>query len=107
MCSKELAYSPQDQSHSTKLNDRQGAAIDLYNPLSNSYGRQQPPGLPAPVPGECSIVSSRQIQYFPGREDLRTLAVSGRSREPRGRSGQVGQAEMPVLMITPAGGADV
>lgn len=77
VCLKEPAYSPQNQSHSTKLNDQQGVAIDLYNPQSNSYGSQEQPPVPASIPGggPCGIPGKKR--YTRERENPRDFLVVG------------------------------
>lgn len=77
VCLKEPAYSPQNQSHSTKLNDQQGVAIDLYNPQSNSYGSQEQPSVPASIPGGSTSGVPGKKRYSRERENPHEFLVVG------------------------------
>ena len=77
VCLKEPEYSPQNQSHSTKLNDQQGVAIDLYNLQSNSYGSQQQPDVPAAIPGGRQGGIPGRKRYTIERENPRDFSVFG------------------------------
>jgi len=68
-----------NQSTSQKLNDSQGAIIELDNLLSNSYGNEHPPLFLTPTPTGNLELIFRQERYELQREDLRNLFVYRRA----------------------------
>jgi hypothetical protein len=140
MTTIEQECSRHNQSTSQKLNDSQGATIELDNPLSNSYGNEHPPLFLAPTTTGGLYIVYRLERYELERDFLRDLLVFGRpvhlvcggmlapdtrcSRHPNGtgiilnindlefiiprdRFERVAKAEVPGLVVRPAGVTDV
>ena len=75
MTTIEQECSRHNQSTSQKLNDSQGATIEFDDPLSNSYGIENPPVFLAPTPAGGLYIVYRKNRYFLEREQLRLLLV--------------------------------
>jgi len=79
MTTIEQECSRHNQSTSQKLNDSQGATIELDNPLSNSYGNENPPLFLGPTPAGGLYIVFMQERYEIRREDFRNLFVFRRT----------------------------